>query len=81
NAVDTGYFPLEEIRDVVRRTRPVGLGIMGFADLCLKLGITYGSDESLDLIERLMGFIRREAWSESLRLGAIKGVFPEFEAN
>lgn len=81
NTVDAGYFSLAEIRDVVRRTRPVGLGIMGFADLCLKLGITYGSDESLQLIERVMGFIRREAWSESLRLGARKGVFPEFEAN
>lgn len=81
NAVDAGYFPLEDISDVVRRTRPVGLGIMGFADLCLKLGIVYGSDESLDLIEKVMGFIRREAWSESLRLGAKKGVFPEFEAN
>lgn len=81
NAVDAGYFPLEDISDVVRRTRPVGLGIMGFADLCLKLGVIYGSDESLALIEKVMGFIRREAWSESLRLGAKKGVFPEFEPN
>ena len=81
NAVDAGYFPLDEISEVVHRTRPVGLGIMGFADLCLKLGIIYGSDESLDLIEKVMSFIRREAWSESLRLGAKKGVFPEFKAN
>jgi len=81
NVVDAGYFPLKEIDDVVKRTRPVGLGIMGFADLCLRLGITYGSDESLDLMERLMGFIRREAWMESLRLGAQKGTFPELVPN
>jgi len=81
NVVDAGHFPLKEIDDVVKRTRPVGLGIMGFADLCLKLGITYGSDESLDLMEKVMGFIRREAWMESLRLGAQKGTFPELVPN
>ena len=81
NVVDAGHFPLPEIDDVVKRTRPVGLGIMGFADLCLKLGVTYGSDESLELMERVMGFVRREAWMESLRLGAEKGVFPELEPN
>ena len=81
NVVDAGYFPLPEIDDVVKRTRPVGLGIMGFADLCLKMGVTYGSDESLDLMEKVMGFVRRESWLASLRLGKEKGVFPEFEAN
>ncbi|MEJ7847710.1 MAG: adenosylcobalamin-dependent ribonucleoside-diphosphate reductase [Pyrinomonadaceae bacterium] len=81
NVVDAGYFPLEEIDDVVKRTRPVGLGIMGFADLCLSLKITYGEQESLDLIDRLMGFIRREAWMASMKLGAEKGVFPELEPN
>src|SRR5688572_1098053 len=81
NVVDAGHFPLPEIDDVVKRTRPVGLGIMGFADLCLNMGITYGQDGSLDLIEKVMGFIRREAWMESMRLGAEKGVFPELEKN
>lgn len=81
NVVDAGYFPLPEIDDVVKRTRPVGLGIMGFADLCLRLGVTYGSEESIDLMEKVMGFVRREAWLASLRLGQEKGVFPELEAN
>ncbi|HYJ90424.1 MAG TPA: adenosylcobalamin-dependent ribonucleoside-diphosphate reductase [Pyrinomonadaceae bacterium] len=81
NVIDAGHFPLPQIDDVVKRTRPVGLGIMGCADLCLKLGVTYGSDESLDLMERVMGFVRRESWIESLRLGAEKGVFPELEPN
>lgn len=81
NVVDAGHFPLPDIDDVVKRTRPVGLGIMGFADLCLKMGVTYGSDESMDLMEKVMGFVRRESWLASLRLGKEKGVFPEFEAN
>lgn len=81
NVIDTGYFPLPEIDDVVKRTRPVGLGIMGFADLCLKLKVTYGEDDSLELIEKVMGFIRRESWKASLELGEEKGVFPELEPN
>jgi ribonucleoside-diphosphate reductase alpha chain len=81
NVVDAGHFPLPEIDDVVKRTRPVGLGIMGYADLCLKLGIIYGESESIELIERVMGFVRRESWLASLRLGAEKGVFPELEPN
>jgi ribonucleoside-diphosphate reductase alpha chain len=81
NVIDTCAWPLPEINDVVTRTRPVGLGIMGFADLCLQLNVTYGSPASIDLMDEMMGFIRRESWNASLRLGAEKGVFPEFEPN
>jgi ribonucleoside-diphosphate reductase alpha chain len=81
NVIDTCAWPLPEINDVVTRTRPVGLGIMGFADLCLNLKVTYGSPASMDLMEEMMGFIRRESWNASLKLGAEKGAFPEFEPN
>jgi ribonucleoside-diphosphate reductase alpha chain len=81
NVIDTCAWPLPEIDDVVKRTRPVGLGIMGFADLCLQLRIKYGSNTSIDLMDEAMGFVRREAWVESCRLGAEKGVFPEYEPN
>ncbi|CAN5588400.1 vitamin B12-dependent ribonucleotide reductase [soil metagenome] len=81
NVVDAGHFPLPEIIDVVTRTRPVGLGIMGFADLCLALKVTYGEQDSIELIDRVMGFVRREAWMASMRLGAEKGTFPELEPN
>src|SRR3989440_2020730 len=81
NVIDTCAWPLPEINDVVKRTRPLGLGIMGFADLCLNLKISYGSPASIDLMDEVMGFVRREAWTESLRLGAERGVFPELEPN
>ncbi len=81
NVIDTCAWPLPEINDVVHRTRPVGLGIMGFADLCLNLKVTYGSAESIDLMDEVMGFVRREAWMESIRLGAEKGVFPDLDPN
>ncbi|MCA1633918.1 MAG: hypothetical protein LC802_09405 [Acidobacteria bacterium] len=69
------------IDDVVKRTRPVGLGVMGFADLCIRLKVKYGYRESIDLMDELMSFVRREAWMESCRLGAEKGVFPEYFPN
>jgi ribonucleoside-diphosphate reductase alpha chain len=81
NVIDTCAWPLPEINDVVTRTRPVGLGIMGFADLCLSLNITYGSAESIDLMDEMMGFVRRESWNASIKIGAEKGTFPEFEPN
>src|SRR6266498_1195586 len=66
NVIDTCAWPLPEINDVVSRTRPVGLGIMGFADLCLNLQVTYGSPASIDLIDEVMGFANREAYTEFL---------------
>lgn len=81
NVIDAGHFPLPEIDDVVKRTRPVGLGIMGFADLCLKLNVNYGKDDSIELMEEVMGFVRKEAWTASLELGAEKGIFPELLPN
>ena len=81
NVVDVCTWPLPEIDDVVKRTRPVGLGVMGFADLCLSLRIAYGSPASIDLMNEVMSFVRREAWMESCRLGAEKGVFPEYHPN
>jgi ribonucleoside-diphosphate reductase alpha chain len=81
NVVDVCSWPLPQINDVVHRTRPVGLGIMGYADLLLKLGVRYGSQESLEIAEKLMSFVRRESWEASFNLGMEKGVFAELEPN
>lgn len=81
NVIDTCVWPLQEIEDVVKRTRPVGLGIMGFADLLLKLKIRYGSDESVDFLSQLMDSFQREAWKASLLIGKEKGEFPEYKNN
>ncbi|MGA1368158.1 MAG: adenosylcobalamin-dependent ribonucleoside-diphosphate reductase [Blastocatellia bacterium] len=81
NVIDTCDWPLPEIHETVHRTRPVGLGIMGFADLLLQKRITYGSEESALYADRMMDFFRKEAWKASLALGEEKGVMPEFEPN
>jgi ribonucleoside-diphosphate reductase alpha chain len=81
NVIDVCSWPLPEIDNVVKRTRPVGLGVMGFADLCIQLKVKYGDRASIDLMDEVMSFVRREAWMESCRLGAEKGVFPEYAPN
>ncbi len=81
NVIDVCEWPLPQIHETVHRTRPVGLGIMGFADLCLHKRITYGSNESAGFADQMMDFFRKEAWSASLAIGAEKGVMPEFEPN
>ncbi|HEX6184006.1 MAG TPA: adenosylcobalamin-dependent ribonucleoside-diphosphate reductase, partial [Pyrinomonadaceae bacterium] len=81
NVIDACTWPLPEIDDVVKRTRPVGLGVMGFADLCIQLKVKYGSPASIDLMDEVMSFVRREAWTESCLLGSEKGVFPEYHPN
>jgi ribonucleoside-diphosphate reductase alpha chain len=81
NVIDTCTWPLPQIDDTVHRTRPVGLGIMGFADLLLHKRISYGSNESALFADNLMDFFRKESWKASLAIGAEKGAMPEFEPN
>ncbi|HZS04497.1 MAG TPA: adenosylcobalamin-dependent ribonucleoside-diphosphate reductase [Blastocatellia bacterium] len=81
NVIDTCEWPLPQIRDTVYRTRPVGLGVMGFADLLLHKRLTYGTEESAAYADRMMDFFRRESWAASLAIGAEKGAMPEFEPN
>ncbi|HEX4946749.1 MAG TPA: adenosylcobalamin-dependent ribonucleoside-diphosphate reductase [Blastocatellia bacterium] len=81
NVVDMCDWPLVQIHDVVQRTRPIGLGIMGLADLLLHKRLRYGSEAAAAFAEQLMQFIQRASWQASLAIGAEKGVMPEFEAN
>ena len=76
NVIDENLYPLPEVEKMVKANRRVGLGIMGFADLLIKLRIPYGSPESLAFAERLMFEIARAAELESERLGSERGDFP-----
>lgn len=76
--IDVNRFPLPEIDDMAKRTRPIGLGVMGFADLLTEMGIPYNSERAYKIAEELIRFINEEGWRESERLGAETGVFPEF---
>ncbi|MBA3497302.1 MAG: vitamin B12-dependent ribonucleotide reductase [Gemmatimonadales bacterium] len=79
NVIDANQYPLQEITDLAQRIRRIGLGVMGLADLFVKLGIPYDSDEGVALGRRLQQFVDEEAKVESERLATERGVFAEWE--
>ncbi|MEM3357239.1 MAG: ribonucleotide-diphosphate reductase subunit alpha, partial [Candidatus Bathyarchaeia archaeon] len=79
NVVDANVYPLKEIAEVTRANRKIGLGVMGFADMLILLGVPYDSEEALALAERVMQFIQKEAHEKSREIGEARGSFPNFE--
>lgn len=80
NVIDATPYHFEENRLNQQRERRVGLGTMGLAELMIKLRIRYGSPESLVFLDKLYGFMAKEAYLASAEIAAEKGAFPAFEA-
>ncbi len=79
DVIEVNSFPLPQLREVNLATRRIGLGVMGFADALVRLGVPYDSQRALVLAEELGGFIERIAWDESHNLAVERGPYPEYE--
>ncbi len=79
NVIDLSRYPLERITEMVHKTRKIGLGVMGFADLLFQLRVAYDSHRGLQLGEKIMEFVQRESRSASRILAQERGPFPEYE--
>ncbi len=78
NVIDANRFPLEIIKERTLENRKIGLGVMGFADMLLKLSVHYNSEEAIQVAEEVMSFIQKEARQASAALADRRGNFPRF---
>ena len=79
NVIDVNKYPLEKIAEKTRATRKIGLGVMGYADMLLRMGLGYNSAAAVDLAEELMAFINETGHAASIELAKVRGAFPLFE--
>ncbi len=79
NVIEVNQFPLPEITEIAKTTRKIGLGVMGFADMLIQLGIPYDSEQGLVMAEEIAHFISEEADKTSIELAQERGVFPAFQ--
>ena len=78
NVIEINRYPLPEIEHMSKQTRKIGLGVMGFADMLIQLGIAYDTPDAIEQAERIMEFIQKEARAASADLGRQRGNFPAY---
>ena len=78
NVIDANSYPLPEITDLAQRIRRIGLGVMGYADLLVRVGVAYNGADGITVGRELMAFIDEESKKASERLAETRGVFPEW---
>lgn len=76
NVIDVNKFPLPKIKEATKKTRKIGVGVLGFADMLMQLGIRYDSDDAVGLASHVMKFINEKAMEASVELAKERGPFP-----
>ena len=79
NVIDQNRYPIPEIEAQTKKNRRIGLGVMGWADMLVKLKLPYNADEAMALGGQVMDFIRTEARNHSSELAKSRGKFPNWE--
>ncbi|MGZ8428587.1 MAG: vitamin B12-dependent ribonucleotide reductase [Candidatus Deferrimicrobiaceae bacterium] len=81
DVIDMNKYPLPEIRQMTMGNRKVGLGVMGFADALIRMGIPYDSDEALAVAQEVMSFLQEESVAASSNLARERGPFPNYDVS
>lgn len=81
NAIDVNKYPLPAIENMHKGNRKIGLGVMGWADMLILLGVVYNSKKAFQLAREMMRFIRDKAREASAELAEQRGVFPNFKGS
>lgn len=79
NVIDVNTYVVGKIEEMTKGNRKIGLGVMGFGDMLVQLGIPYASEEGISKAEEVMSFINEKAHEVSQNIAKVKGAFPNFE--